>query len=316
VDRLHVEQGHARAVVFDLDGRRSIARVRGEIILAGGAVGSPVILQRSGIGDGEKLRQTGIVPVHHLPGVGENLQDHLQIRCAYRIQDVLTLNARAASWHGRARIALEYLFARSGPMAMAPSQLGLFLRSNERVATPNLQYHVQPLSLESFGGGLDPFPAFTASVCNLRPVSRGEITIASPDPTDPPSIRPNYLAAAEDMAVAIEAVRITRGIVAQPALTPYRPTEFRPGPQCETDDELAEAIGAISTSIFHPVGTAAMGGGSRAVVDPELRVHGIDRLRVIDASVMPTITSGNTNAPTIMIAEKGADLVLRTSKAR
>ena len=316
VDQCRVEQGQASAVLFELEGRRSIARVRGEIILAGGAIGSPTILQRSGIGDGERLREIGIAPVHHLPGVGENLQDHLQIRCAYRVEDALTLNTRAASWHGKARIGLEYLFARSGPMAMAPSQLGMFLRSNERFSTPNLEYHVQPLSLASFGGALDPFPAFTASVCNLRPASRGEVAIASPDPTAPPSIRPNYLAAGEDMAVAIEAVKITRQIIAQPALARYRPAEFRPGPRCQTDDELAEAIGAISTSIFHPVGTAAMGSGPRSVVDPELRVHGIDRLRVIDASVMPTITSGNTNAPTIMIAEKGADLVLRKVKAR
>ena len=310
VDHVRVEAGKATGVLFESEGRRWIARARGEILLAGGAIGSPAILQRSGIGDGARLGSLGIATVHHLPGVGANLQDHLQIRCAYRVANVPTLNVRAGSWHGKARIGLEYLLARSGPMAMAPSQLGLFLRSDARFATPNLQYHIQPLSLESFGTALDPFPAFTASVCNLRPISRGDVWIASADPAAPPLIRPNYLAAAEDLAVAIEAVRITRRIVAQPALAGYAPREFRPGAACETDAELAAAIGAISTSIFHPVGTAAMGQGPRAVVDAALRVHGIAGLRVIDASVMPAITSGNTNAPTMMIAEKGAAMVL------
>ena len=314
VDRVMIEQGRATSLVFTAAGRPAIAHVEGELILSGGAIGSPAILQRSGVGDGARLAALGIAPVHHLPGVGENLQDHLQIRCAWRVDGVSTLNARAGSWHGKARIGLEYLVARSGPMAMAPSQLGLFLRSDPRFATPNLQYHVQPLSLESFGTALDPFPAFTASVCNLRPQSRGDVRITAADPATPPAIRPNYLADAQDLAVAIAAVRITRRIVGQPALAAYRPAEIRPGPACESDDELAKAVGAISTSIFHPVGTAAMGTGPRAVVDPQLRVHGVDRLRVIDASVMPTITSGNTNAPTMMIAEKGAAMVLASGR--
>jgi choline dehydrogenase len=226
------------------------------------------------------------------------------------VENAATLNSRAGSWLGRASIGLEYLLRRSGPMAMAPSQLGMFIRSDQRLATPNLEYHVQPLSLEAFGKDLDPFPAFTASVCNLRPLSRGSVTIASSDPAAPPRIRPNYLSASEDVATAIDAVRITRRIVAQPALARYRPVEVRPAPPAESDADLARAIGQISSSIFHPVGTAAMGQGPEAVVNAELRVHGIDRLRVIDASIMPVITSGNTHAPTVMIAEKGAAFVL------
>jgi choline dehydrogenase len=314
VDRLHIEHARATGVAFTLDGQRMLARARGETILTSGAIGSPAILQRSGLGNAEQLGALGIAPVRDLPGVGENLQDHLQIRCAYRVQGVSTLNARAGSWHGKARIGLEYLLNRSGPMAMAPSQLGLFLRSDARFTTPNLEYHVQPLSLASFGGALDLFPAFTASVCNLRPQSRGSVSIAAADPALPPRIRPNYLSAPEDLAVAVEAVKITRAIVAQPALARYRPAEFRPGPSYETDAQIAAAVGDIATSIFHPVGTAAMGSGPRAVVDAQLRVHGISGLRVADASIMPTITSGNTNAPVMMIAEKAARMILDAAR--
>ena len=314
VDRLEIEQGRVTGVAFTLEGQWQFARARGETILASGAIGSPAILQRSGLGNAERLRGLGIEPVHHLPGVGENLQDHLQIRCAYQVEDVATLNGRVGSWHGKARIGLEYLLNRSGPMAMAPSQLGMFLRSDARFTTPNLEYHVQPLSLASFGGALDPFPAFTASVCNLRPQSRGTVSIAATDPALPPRIKPHYLSAPEDLAVAIEAVKITRAIVSQPALARYRPVEFRPGPSCDSDDEIAAAVGDISTSIFHPVGTAAMGNGPRAVVDAQLRVHGVDGLRVVDASIMPMITSGNTNAPVMMIAEKGARMILDAAR--
>ena len=289
VDRLVTGQGRATGILFDRGGRRWLARSRGEILLASGAIGSPAILQRSGIGDGALLRGLGIEPVHHLPGVGGNLQDHLQIRCAYRVENASTLNSRAASWLGKAVIGLEYLLRRSGPMAMAPSQLGMFVRSNERVATANLEYHVQPLS-------------------------RGSVTIASADPAAPPQIRPNYLSASEDLATAVDAVRITRRIVAQPALARYRPVEVRPAPPAESDEDIARAVGQISSSIFHPVGTAAMGQGPDAVVDAELRVRGIDRLRVIDASIMPAITSGNTHAPTVMIAEKGAAFVLAAAR--
>lgn len=307
------EGKRATGIAFEVNGKPSVARARGEVILSSGAVGSPAILQRSGVGDAGRLRALGIAPLHHLPGVGENLQDHLQIRCAYRVNNVPTLNHRAGTWLGKAAIGLEYLLNRSGPMSMAPSQLGLFTRSDKRFATPNIQYHIQPLSLESFGGQLDPFPAFTASVCNLRPESRGSTHIGSADPAVAPVIRPNYLATEEDRRVAVEAVRVTRRIVGQPALARYQPAEVRPGADFQTDTEVEEAVGRVATTIFHPVGTAAMGTGSGAVVDASLRVHGIGKLRVIDASVMPAITSGNTNAPTMMIAEKGADMILASA---
>lgn len=315
VDHVALDHGRAAMVHFSVGERRLSAAARGEIILSGGAIGSPAILQRSGIGHAERLKAIGITSAHHLPGVGANLQDHLQIRCAYRVDNIPTLNIRAGSWYGKALIGLEYLLRRSGPMAMAPSQLGLFVRSHDRFATPNLQYHIQPLSLESFGTALDPFAAFTASVCNLRPESRGDVHIRSADPAMAPSIRPNYLSSPEDVAVALAAVRMTREIVGQPALRDYRPSEFRPGKALQSDEELIAAIGAISTSIFHPVGTAAMGHGANAVVDPALRVHGIEGLRVVDASIMPRITSGNTNAPTMMIAEKGAEMILKSPRS-
>ena len=305
-DHLRIEDGAVAGVVFHLDGKPYFARALGETLLSGGAIGSPVVLQRSGIGDAEKLQGLGVQPVHHLPGVGENLHDHLQIRCAYQVENVSTLNARASSWFGKGLIGLEYMLARSGPMSMAPSQLGIFTRSHAHLATANLEYHVQPLSLAAFGGALDPFPAFTASVCNLRPTSRGSVWISGPGHDAAPRIQPNYLATQEDLAVAVEAVKITRRIVNQPAMVRYRPAEFRPGPACESDAELAKAVGDISTSIFHPVGTAAMG----SVVGADLRVHGVGKLRVVDASVMPSITSGNTNAPVMMIAEKAAGMVL------
>jgi choline dehydrogenase len=309
VDHLLVEAGAVRGVAFDLKGARHVARAHGETILSAGAIGSPAILQRSGIGNGEQLGALGIEATHHLPGVGENLQDHLQIRCAYTVENIGTLNERAGSMIGKAKIGLEYLLRQSGPMSMAPSQLGMFTRSHPHFETPNLEYHVQPLSLAAFGGALDPFPAFTASVCNLRPLSRGTVLIRSRDYRLAPCIQPNYFADPADMQIALEAVRITRAIIAQPALAPYNPQEFRPGPACQSEGELAAAIGAISTTIFHPVGTCAMGTGGRAVVDPALRLHGLDRIRVVDASIMPTITSGNTNAPTMMIAEKAAAMI-------
>jgi choline dehydrogenase-like flavoprotein len=233
------------------------------------------------------------------------------LRCAFKVSGVATLNQRAGTLLGKALIGLEYLARRSGPMAMAPSQLGMFCKSDPRFATANLEYHVQPLSLEAFGGALDVFPAFTASVCNLRPESRGTTRIASADPDAPPVIRPNYLSAPEDRRVAAEAIRITRAIAAQPALAKYHPEETRPGAQFRTEAELERAAGEIGTTIFHPAGTAAMG----TVLDARLRVRGVEGLRVIDASAMPTITSGNTNAPTMMIAEKGAEMVLEDARA-
>ncbi len=304
-DRLQIENNEARGVLFSLGGTPYLATARAEILLTGGAIGSPVLLQRSGIGDAPALQAAGIAPIRHLPGVGANLHDHLQIRCAYKVQGATTLNQRASSWHGKSLIGLEYALNRSGPMAMAPSQLGVFTRSHPGFATANLEYHVQPLSLAAFGGALDPFPAFTASVCNLRPTSRGFVRITSPDPRAAPIIHPNYLHTQDDKQVALDAVSLTRKIIAQPALARYTPQEFRPG-NTNNDAELLQAIGNISSSIFHPVGTAAMG----SVVDAELRVNGINRLRIADAAIMPSITSGNTNAPVMMIAEKAAAIIL------
>ncbi|KHK89983.1 GMC family oxidoreductase [Novosphingobium malaysiense] len=311
VERVVVEQGRAVAVAYSLGDTRQVARASGEVLLAAGAIGSPAILERSGIGDATGLSALGIDPVLDAPHVGANLQDHLQLRCAWRVSGVATLNQRAANLFGKALIGLEYVLRRTGPMAMAPSQLGVFTKSHDRYATANLEYHVQPLSLEAFGGMLDPFPAFTASVCNLRPESRGTSRITSADAGAAPSIRPNYLSSEEDRRVAAQAIRQAREIVAQPALARFQPEEVRPGIAAQSEEDLQRAAGDIGTTIFHPVGTAAMG----SVVDHELRVKGMDGLRVIDASVMPTITSGNTNAPTMMIAEKGADMVRAASKA-
>ena len=319
---------HAQVERLTLDGKRvtglefrqkgagkSTCKARREVILAAGAIGSPMILQLSGIGPGDVLKAAGIEVRHELAGVGENLQDHLQVRCAYKVSGVRTLNERSQRlWH-KAAIALEYALWRTGPMSMAPSQLGCFARSDPSRETPNLQYHIQPLTLPKFGEPLDPFPAFTASVCNLRPTSRGHVRIASPDPAAHPEIRPNYLSTEEDRRVAADAIRLTRRICSQPALARYRPEEFKPGPHVDSDDELARAAGDIATTIFHPVGTAKMGTDERAVVDPRLRVRGLEGLRVIDASVMPTITSGNTAAPTMMIAEKGASMIAEDWRA-
>jgi choline dehydrogenase-like flavoprotein len=266
-------------------------------------------LQLSGIGPADLLGRHGIDVVHDQPGVGANLQDHLQLRCAYRVEGVRTLNTMASTLFGRGMIGLEYALKRTGPMSMAPSQLGVFARSDERVATPDLEFHVQPLSLDAFGQPLHPYPAITASVCNLRPESRGTVTIADADPLSHPIIAPNYLSAESDRIVAAKSIRLARRIVAEPAMARYRPVEIRPGPGYESDAELARAAGDIGTTIFHPVGTARMGADPASVVDPHLRVRGIDALRVADASIMPTITSGNTNSPVLMIAEKAADMI-------
>ncbi len=280
--------------------------VGGEVILAAGAIGSPQILQLSGLGPAPLLQGLGLTVARDLPGVGANLQDHLQIRAVYKVQGATTLNTRAASLWGKALIGLEYALRRSGPMSMAPSQLGAFTRSSPDKVWPDLQYHVQPLSLDAFGEPLHGFNAFTASVCNLNPTSRGTVHITSPDAAAAPAIRPNYLSTGADRQVAAESLRLTRRIVAQPALAAFKPEEYKPGPQYQTDEELARLAGDIATTIFHPVGTCKMGRPSDpgAVVDSRLRVRGVTGLRVADASVMPTITSGNTNSPTLMIAEK------------
>jgi choline dehydrogenase len=288
------------------------ARVRGEVILAAGAVGSPVILQRSGVGDAEALKRVGIEPRHHLPGVGANLQDHLQIRPVYKVSGVRTLNTDYANLFRRLGMGVDYALRRSGPLTMAPSQLGMFCRSDPRMATPDLEFHFQPLSLDKWGDGLHRFGAVTASVCNLRPTSRGEVRLSGPDLADRPLIDPRYLTTQVDRDVAVASLRWARRIMAQPALAAYAPQEFRPGPEADTDADLLAAAKALATTIFHPVGTAAMGlaDDPMAVLDERLRVRGLDGLRVVDASVMPAITSGNTNAPTVMIAEKGAAMIL------
>ncbi|MBS0444678.1 MAG: GMC family oxidoreductase N-terminal domain-containing protein [Proteobacteria bacterium] len=291
-------------------GRVETARVAagGVVVLATGAIGTPQLLQLSGIGPAALLASQGIPLRHELPGVGANLQDHLQIRAVYKVAGVRTLNAHASTWWGKAQIGLEYLLRRTGPMSMAPSQLGAFTRSDPAQPHPNLEYHVQPLSLDAFGQPLHAFDAFTASVCNLNPTSRGAVSITSPDPAQAPSIAPRYLSTDADRLVAAESLRLTRRIVAQPALARYRPEEYKPGVQFRTDAELAKLAGDIGTTIFHPVGTAMMGPANdpMAVVDARLRVHGVRALRVADASIMPTITSGNTNSPTLMIAERAA----------
>jgi choline dehydrogenase len=283
----------------------------GEVVLATGSIGTPQILQLSGVGAPALLAAHGIELRHALPGVGENLQDHLQIRAVYGVEGTRTLNTMAATLWGKALIGLQYAWARSGPMSMAPSQLGAFTKSRAGLAHPNLEYHVQPLSLDAFGEPLHPFNAFTASVCNLNPTSRGSVRVRAADPALPPRIAPDYLATDEDRVVAAESLRMTRRVVDQAALAKYKPRELKPGPQFESDADLATLAGDIGTTIFHPVGTAKMGPAAdpMAVVDARLRVHGVEALRVVDASVMPTITSGNTNAPTLMIAERAAEWI-------
>ncbi len=295
--------------VFRADARR-------ETLLAAGAVSSPQILQCSGIGPAALLQQHGIAVVHHLPGVGENLQDHLQLRMAFKVKNTRTLNETSRSLIGRLGMGLEYLLFRSGPLSMSPSQLGAFVRSDESQPTPNLQYHVQPLSLDKFGDPLHDFPAFTASVCNLHPESRGHIRIGSPDSRVAPLIQPNYLSTEGDRKMAVDALRLTRRIVAAPALRRFEPEEFKPGPALQSDEELANAAGDIGTTIFHPSGTCKMGkeADTMSVVDARLRVHGISGLRVVDASIMPTILSGNTCSPVVMFAEKASDMILEDRK--
>ncbi len=321
-------KAHTRAVrVGEVDGKKraigielmvegqgqGVARARREVILAAGAIGSPQILQLSGIGAGSLLQQHGIPVVHELAGVGENLHDHLQIRMVWKVKGP-TLNERANSFIGKALMGAEYLLFKTGPLTMPPSQLGAFARSDPSEATPDIEWHVQPLSLEKFGEQLHPFPAITPSVCNLRPTSRGHVHIKGTDPLAAPEIRLNYLATERDQRVAARSMRVTRTIMTAKALSRYSPVEWRPGVEVEDDGALIRAAGDLGTTIFHPVGTCRMGHDAGAVVDDQLRVHGIAGLRVIDASVMPRITSGNTNAPTYMIAERGAELVLAENK--
>jgi choline dehydrogenase len=312
VERVIFEGARAVGVAFRKGAQRCEARASGEVILASGAIGSPKILQLSGVGDAERLRAVDIPVVRHAPGVGENLQDHLQIRPVFKVSGVRTLNTDYANLLRRAAMGLEYVFRRTGPLTMAPSQVGAFAKSSPRYATANLEFHFQPLSLDKWGDGMHPFAAFTASVCNLRPSSRGSVRLASPDPAVQPRIAPNYLSTEEDRQVAVEALQLARRIVAQPPLAKYRPEEFRPGVHLTSDADLRAAAADLGTTIFHPAGTAAMGpdGDPMAVLDARLRVRGVQGLRVVDASAMPRIVSGNTNSPTLMIAEKGAAMIL------
>jgi choline dehydrogenase len=324
VKRIRFEEKRALGVELVRGGKGNAAvggveqfvACREEVILSSGAVGSAQMLMLSGIGPGEYLQRLGVPVAHDSPGVGGNLQDHLQLRMAFKVKNVVTLNRQANSLLGKAWMGIQYALWRRGPLTMSPSQLGVFTRSDPSIEFPDLEYHVQPLSLERFGEPLHSFPAFTASVCQLRPASRGWIRLMSADWRDPPQIQPNYLSDPADRSVAANAIRVTRRIVEMPALAKYQPEEFKPGVSVQTEDELVRAAGDIGTTIFHPVGTAKMGRDSDpfAVVDARLRVRGVRGLRVVDASVMPMITSGNTNSPTLMIAERGAEMILADSR--
>lgn len=313
VRRVLTEGGRAVGIEYARGGAICTARAGAEVILSAGAIGSPQILQLSGFGPAALLQSHGVEVRRDMPQIGANLQDHLQLRCAWRLSGAKTLNTLAGTPWGKARIGLEYLLRRSGPMAMAPSQLGAFSRSRPDLATPDLEYHVQPLSLEAFGQPLHDFPAITASVCNLRPESRGSVQIASSDPHAAPHIAPNYLSTAGDRAVAVAAIRQARSIMAQAPMRRYRPEEIKPGIASDDETALMRAAGDIGTTIFHPTCTVRMGADAAAPLDPALRLRGLAGLRVVDASAMPAITSGNTNAPTMMIAEKAADMILARS---
>ena len=316
VDRLVIDSGDSgkRATGVVLAGTGELLTARREVILAAGAIGSPQILQCSGIGPESLLRSHGIDVVHHLPGVGANLQDHLQVRTIFKVKNTVTLNRRVNSLIGKAAMGLEYLLFKTGPLTMPPSQLGAFAKSETTRASPNMEWHVQPLSLDKFGDPLHRFDAITPSVCNLQPTSRGHVRLKTPNPLDAPAITLNYLSTEDDQRVAIAGLRATRRIMAAKALARFEPEEWKPGPAIDTDEQLAQVAGDLGTTIFHPVGTCKMGPDELAVVDDRLSVHGISGLRVIDASIMPRITSGNTNAPTVMIAEKGAEFICEDAR--
>ncbi|GIT66627.1 MAG: dehydrogenase [Acidobacteriota bacterium] len=311
VDRLAIESGDSgkRATGVVLAGTGELLQARREVILAAGAIGSPQILQCSGIGPEPLLRSHDIDVVHHLPGVGENLQDHLQVRTIFKVKNTVTLNRRVNSLVGKAAMGLEYLLFKTGPLTMPPSQLGAFAKSDPTRTSANMEWHVQPLSLDKFGDPLHAFDAITPSVCNLQPTSRGHVRLKTANPLDAPAITLNYLSTEEDQRVAIAGLRATRRIMTAKALARFEPVEWKPGPAIDTDEQLSQTAGDLGTTIFHPVGTCKMGGDDLAVVDDRLSVHGVSGLRVIDASIMPRITSGNTNAPTVMIAEKGAEFI-------
>ncbi|HEY5566304.1 MAG TPA: GMC family oxidoreductase N-terminal domain-containing protein [Gammaproteobacteria bacterium] len=313
--RIENRDGRRRAIGVQLrqsDQHGRVIGARREVVLAAGAIGSPQVLQLSGIGPAKLLERCGVAVVHDLPGVGENLHDHLQIRSIYKVNNTVTLNERARTLLGKASMALEYLFFKTGPLTMPPSQLGAFAKSDASRPSANIEWHVQPLSLDKFGSPLHTFNAITPSACNLQPTSRGHVRIVSDDAHADPAIRLNYLSTVEDRAVAVAGLRFTRRIMAAKALARFEPEEWKPGAGYESEEELERAAGDLGTTIFHPVGTCKMGRDALAVVDDRLAVHGVEGLRVVDASIMPRITSGNTNAPTVMIAEKGAELIKTT----
>ncbi|MDP6705663.1 MAG: GMC family oxidoreductase N-terminal domain-containing protein [Alphaproteobacteria bacterium] len=308
--RIRFEGKHAKGIEFWHKGEAAFAAAGAEVILTSGAIGSPQLLQLSGVGPGALLQEYGIDVRHNLPGVGENLQDHFQIRLAYKVKNTKTMNERSQSLVSKALMGAEYFLFKRGPLTMSPSQLGAFAKSDPARETPNVEYHIQPLTTEKLGEALHPFPGFTASVCNLRPESRGHVRIASADPKAPPAIQPNYFADPADQQVAVDSVKLTRRIAATRALARFEPEEFKPGPAVQSDEDILAEAANIGTTIFHPIGTCKMGSDAAAVVDDHLRVHGLKGLRVVDASIMPAITSGNTNAPVIMIAEKACDMIL------
>ncbi len=309
-DELILEGKRVKGVKFTIKGQPSAAYAGKEVILAAGAVNSPKIMELSGIGRSDILSDFGIPVQHELAGVGENLQDHLQIRTVFKIKNAKTLNEQANSLFGKMRMGLQYLINQSGPLSMAPSQLGIFAKSDPSMETPDLEYHIQPLSTDKLGDPLHPYPAVTASVCNLRPESRGSIHLKSLDPAEQPSIKPNYLSAEHDRMLAVKSIRLTRELMKSKAISEFMPEEMLPGTTFESDDDLLREAGNIATTIFHPIGTCKMGDDNMAVVDERLKVHGLAGLRVVDASIMPTITSGNTNSPVIMIAEKASEMIL------
>lgn len=316
VEHVTIAEGRATGIVFTRGGERCTASAAAEIILSSGAIGSPAILERSGIGDGARLSGLGIDVAVHRPGVGENLQDHLQLRPVYEVTGVRSLNTDYANLFRRGWMGVEYALFRKGPLTMAPSQVGAFAKSSPDYATANLQFHFQPLSLDKWGEGLHRYAAYTASVCNLRPSSRGSVHVVSADPLAAPRIAPNYLTTDEDRRVAVASLKLSRRIAGARALARYAPTERLPGPEVATDADILTAAGQLGSTIFHPVGTASMGRDTdpRAVLDERLRVHGVAGLRVVDASAMPRITSGNTNSPTVMIADKGAAMILEDAR--
>jgi len=317
--RVRVEQkdGEKRATgmeIRDAQGGTHFVAARKSVVLAAGAIASPQLLQVSGIGPGGLLQEFGIPVVHEMAGVGANLHDHLQVRLVYKVHGVTTLNERVNSLWGKAAMGLEYLFYKTGPLTMPPSQLGAFAKSDPAQPSPNIEWHVQPLSLDKFGDPLHAIPAITPSVCNLRPTSRGHVRIRSTDPAAEPEILLNYLSTPEDQKVAVDSMRFTRRIMKAAALARYRPEEWKPGAPVESDEQLLKAAGDLGTTIFHPVSTCRMGTDAGSVVDERLRVRGIEGLRVIDASIMPRITSGNTNAPVYMIAERGAQMLIEDGR--